>query len=417
MVCYGARVTIGVANSELSWKRNLVALWIAQVGTTLGFSFTFPFYPLFFEELGGLSTERAAFWAGMAGWVFGVGMGVFSPIWGVLGDRFGRKLNVIRAMALGGLFLGLSGFSQTPIQLLISRFVIGATSGVLPTIMALVAAHTPRERLTFASGLIQSGLFFGVAMGPLFGGAIYDAFGLRAAFVATGAALWGSAVVVMVLVREDFEPADLHRSPLQPFVDLWRLSTSGVMLPLYAVVFLVLASHLIVQPAIPGLVESVDGGSSSGTASGIVFAAMGVGSAISSIAMGWLAGKFGLKKVLVTGAVAAGGMALVPYFATHYFVLAVGLTAIALCSGGLSGLVNGLIAMRSPAGRHGAAFGAAQFAHAVGVAIGPLAGGTAVVAWGLRSVFLLEIVAFGLILIVGSLLLGTRATQGNDAEA
>lgn len=395
----------------VSWKKNLIALWFAQVGTTLGFSFTFPFYPLFFEELGGFTTERAAFWAGLAGWVFGLGMGLSSPIWGVLGDRFGRKLNVLRSLILGGLFLTISGFSQTPFQLMASRFVIGATSGVVPTIMALVAAHTPRERLPFAAGIVQSGLFVGVALGPLLGGIIYDVWGMRAAFIATGAGLWGSALIVIFLVREDFHPAESSLGLVRPFVVLWRLSTSRAMLPLYGVVFLVLAAHLMIQPAVPGLVSIVEGGSDSGTASGIVFALGGIGSAISAIVMGWLAPKVGLQRVLMAGTVLAALAALVPYFAIDYLTLAVGFTAIALFSGGLSGLVNGLIALRSPSGQHGAAFGSAQLAHAFGVALGPLAGGAMVVTWGLRSVFLFEVATFVLILLAVAALLGARSTR------
>ena len=395
----------------VSWKKNLIALWFAQVGTTLGFSFTFPFYPLFFEELGGFTTERAAFWAGLAGWVFGLGMGLSSPIWGVLGDRFGRKLNVLRSLILGGLFLTISGFSQTPFQLMASRFVIGATSGVVPTIMALVAAHTPRERLPFAAGIVQSGLFVGVALGPLLGGIIYDAWGMRAAFIATGAGLWGSALIVIFLVREDFHPAESSLGLVRPFVVLWRLSTSRAMLPLYGVVFLVLAAHLMIQPAVPGLVSIVEGGSDSGTASGIVFALGGIGSAISAVVMGWLAPKVGLQRVLMAGTVLAALAALVPYFAIDYLTLAVGFTAIALFSGGLSGLVNGLIALRSPSGQHGAAFGSAQLAHAFGVALGPLAGGAMVVTWGLRSVFLFEVATFVLILLAVAALLGGRSAR------
>lgn len=401
-------VSAPALSHPVSWKTNLIALWFAQVGTTLGFSFTFPFYPLFFEDLGGLSTERAAFWAGLAGWVFGLGMGISSPIWGVLGDRFGRKLNVLRSLILGGLFLTLSGFSQTPLQLLLSRFVIGATSGVVPTIMALVAAQTPRERLPFAAGIIQSGLFIGVALGPLLGGIIYDAWGMRAAFIATGAGLWGSAAIVVFLVRENFHPAESSLGVVRPFVVLWQLSTSRAMLPLYGVVFLVLAAHLMIQPAIPGLVGIVEGGSHSGTASGIVFALGGIASAVSSVAMGWLAPKVGLQRVLMVGAVLAAVSALVPYFANDYLTLAAGFAAIALFSGGLSGLVNGLIALRSPSGQHGAAFGSAQLAHAFGVALGPLSGGAMVVAWGLRSVFLFEVATFVLILLVVAALLGGR---------
>ncbi len=395
----------------VSWKTNLIALWFAQVGTTLGFSFTFPFYPLFFEELGGLTTENAAFWAGLAGWVFGLGMGISSPIWGVLGDRYGRKLNVLRALILGGFFLTLSGFSQTPLQLMMSRFVIGATSGVVPTIMALVAAETPRERLSFAAGIIQSGLFLGVALGPLFGGIIYDFYGLQAAFMATGVVLWGSAVIVILLVREDFHPPTSSTGLVQPFLVLWRLSTSRLMLPLYAVVFLVLAAHLLIQPAIPGLVGTIDGGSQSATRSGIVFTLGGIASAASAVVMGWLAPKVGLQRVFIIGTVFAAFASLIPYFANDYLTFAAGFAAIALFSGGLSGLVNGLIALRTPSGQHGAAFGSAQLSHALGVALGPLAGGAMVVTWGLRSVFLLEVAAFVLVLIVIVALMGSRNSR------
>lgn len=399
-------VTMEPPPRPVPWRANLIALWVAQVGTTLGFSFTFPFYPLFFEELGGFTEERAAFWAGVAGWVFGLGMGLFSPIWGVLGDRYGRKLNVLRALGLGGLFLALSGFAETPAQLLASRFVIGATSGVVPTIMALVAAHTPRERLTFASGIIQSGLFLGIALGPLFGGLIYDEFGIRAAFIATGAALWASAVIVILLVREDFRPPQAAASFAQPFAALWRLGTSRDLLPLYGVVFLVLAANLVIQPAVPGLVERVEGGSGTGTASGVVFAGMGAASAASAVAMGWIAGRVGVQRVLALAAALAACAGLIPYFAQDYLTLGLGLAAISLFAGGLSGLVNGLIALRAPAGRHGAAFGTAQLAHAFGVALGPLVGGAAVIGWGLRSVFLLDVAAFALVLLVVAVLLG-----------
>ena len=45
--------------SEFPWKRNLIVLWFAQVVTTLGFSFTFPFFPIFFTDLGVEEVERA----------------------------------------------------------------------------------------------------------------------------------------------------------------------------------------------------------------------------------------------------------------------------------------------------------------------------------------------------------------------
>ena len=36
----------------ISWKRNLAVIWFAQSLTVIGFTFTFPFMPLFVQELG-----------------------------------------------------------------------------------------------------------------------------------------------------------------------------------------------------------------------------------------------------------------------------------------------------------------------------------------------------------------------------
>ncbi len=389
------------------WKRNLAVLWAVQVLTTLGFSFTFPFYPIFFQELGVVGAERAAFWSGASAWMMGVGMGIFAPVWGLVGDRYGRKLNIIRAMTLAGVLMVLSGYAQTPAQLLVSRFFVGAASGVVPTIMALVASHTPRPRLPFATGVTMSGLYLGIAIGPVFGGLIFDALGARAAFWGTGLVLLAGVLLVVVYAREEFSPAQARgRGVRAPFADLWRMATARTFLPLLAVVILVHGATLLVFPVVPGIVATIAGGEATATASGVVFMATGIASAISAVLMGWLAGRVGLRRVVIIAAAAAAVAALVPYFASTLVVFILGMAVVSLFAGGLGGVVNGMIALRAPPERQSTAFGAAQTAHAVAISIGPLLGGASAVAFGLRSVYLLDIAAFGLVLVVAVLLLG-----------
>jgi len=394
------------------WKRNLVVLWFAQVVTTLGFSFTFPFYPIFFEELGVDDVERAAFLAGVSGWVLGLGMGLFAPIWGVIGDRFGRRLNIVRAMALGGLFLVLSGYSQDPTQLVISRFFIGATSGVVPTIMALVATHTPRDRLSLATGATMSALLLGTAIGPLFGGIIFDSHGMRAAFWATGLALFFAAGMVVLFVRENFQRPAAVSNPLQPFVSLWRLARSSSFLPVLVMVMMQMAGMLMTTPAIAGLVETAEGGSDSATATGLVFMAVGVAGAVSAFAMGWLTGRLGLRPVFLVAAAMASLSSLGPYFADGILELTLLVASVNLFIGGMAGLLQGLIAMRSPPGKQGAAFGASQVAHSIGTALGPLIGGTAIAVFGLSSVFLVNVGLFAVVFLLAVLLIGRGGTTG-----
>ena len=400
------------------WKRNLAVLWAVQVLTTIGFSFTFPFYPIFFQELGVEGVERAAFWSGASGWMMGVGMGIFAPVWGIVGDRFGRKLNIIRAMTLAGVLMVLSGYSQTPAQLLVSRFFIGAVSGVVPTIMALVASHTPRERLAFATGVTMSGLYVGIAIGPVVGGLIFDALGARAAFWATGLALLAGVSLVVLFVREEFSPAAVRgRGVLAPLADLWRMATARTFLPLLVVVLLVHGATLLVYPVVPGIVETIGGGATSATASGLVFMASGIASAVSAVLMGWLAGRLGLRRVVMLAATAAAAAALGPYFADTLVLFIVGMAAMSLFAGGLGGVVNGMIAVRAPRERQSAAFGAAQSAHSMAISIGPLLGGASAVAFGLRSVYLLDIAAFALVLVVAVALLGGATRTEREGEA
>ncbi len=393
------------------WKRNLAVLWVVQVLTTLGFSFTFPFYPIFFQELGVDGLERAAFWSGASGWMMGAGMGIFAPIWGLVGDLFGRKLNIIRAMTLAGVLMVLSGYSQTPAQLLVSRFFVGAASGVVPTIMALVASHTPRERLAFATGVTMSGLYVGIAIGPVFGGLIFDAFGARAAFWATGLVLLAGVLLVVLFAREEFSPGQTRgRGVRAPLADLWRMATARTFLPLLAVVILVHGATLLVYPAVPGIVETISGAPASATATGVVFMASGIASAVSAVLMGWLAGRLGLRRVVILAASAAAVAALGPYFADTLPLFILGMGAMSLFAGGLGGVVNGMIALRAPRERQSAAFGAAQSAHSIAISVGPLLGGASAVAFGLRSVYLLDIAAFGLVLVLAVAALG-RVTQ------
>ena len=43
-------------------------------------------------------------------------MAIASPVWGILGDRFGRKPMLIRSMLGGGITVGLIFLAQTPLH-------------------------------------------------------------------------------------------------------------------------------------------------------------------------------------------------------------------------------------------------------------------------------------------------------------
>ena len=187
----------------MDWRRNLVALWFAEFMAIFGFSFAFPFLSIFItQDLGVHSQHDLALWTAAGGSVTGLSMAIVSPIWGLLGDRLGRKPMLVRSMVGGAITVGLMAFVQNPEQLVILRFLQGATSGTVAAATALVAVETPRNRVGWSLGVVTSAVALGSAVGPVVGGFAAAAFGLRDVFLGAGILLMLSTVPVFLVVRE-----------------------------------------------------------------------------------------------------------------------------------------------------------------------------------------------------------------------
>ena len=79
------------------WKRNLFICCLASFIVSVGMSQMAPILPIYIEELGVSDPRDVARWAGI---VFGcnfISLAIFSPIWGRLADRYGRKPMILRA--------------------------------------------------------------------------------------------------------------------------------------------------------------------------------------------------------------------------------------------------------------------------------------------------------------------------------
>ncbi len=80
------------------WQRNIYAIWSAQFLAMVGLTLIVPFLPFYLRVLGVTSLEDVERWSGfLFAAPFLVQM-LAAPLWGVLGDRHGRKIMVLRAM-------------------------------------------------------------------------------------------------------------------------------------------------------------------------------------------------------------------------------------------------------------------------------------------------------------------------------
>ena len=82
----------------------------------------------------------------------------FSPVIGVLSDRFGRR-PVLLLSSLGlGLDYVVMALAPTLSWLFIGRLISGVTSSTVPTAFAYIADVTPKEKRAGAFGLIGAAL-------------------------------------------------------------------------------------------------------------------------------------------------------------------------------------------------------------------------------------------------------------------
>src|SRR5579862_7027184 len=159
-----------------------------QALMSFAFSVSGPFLPLFIIQLGVKPIAAVSAWAGVIASVNFLAAAIFSPFWGGLADRTGRKAMVVRSCLAIALFTALMGVTQNVWQLFGARACMGVFSGFSAAAIALVGTEVPEESLGFALGWMATAQLAGALAGPLLGGLVADHLhDYRAALFATSA--------------------------------------------------------------------------------------------------------------------------------------------------------------------------------------------------------------------------------------
>ena len=186
----------------MSWRRNQAAVTAAAFIGFMGFTLVMPFLPLYFAELGVHDTGAIAIWSGFSLGVTPAVTAIMAPFWGRLADRYGRKLMVARSLGSFVIIMSLMAFVQAPWQVLALRAVQGLFAGYGAIAMTMAAESAPPEHTATAIGWVQTAQRLGPALGPIFGGALAQAVGLRSAFLVSAACYFVGFLLVLLAYRE-----------------------------------------------------------------------------------------------------------------------------------------------------------------------------------------------------------------------
>ncbi len=313
-------------------------------------------------------------WTAATASASGLAMAIASPIWGVLGDRYGRKPMLIRSMVGGALTVGLIYFAQTPTELLLLRFLQGATSGTVAAATALVAAETPRNRVGWALGVVTSAVALGGAIGPVVGGLAAAVFGLRLVFLGGGILLLLSTIPVLVVVRES--PRRAREGPRPGTLTLVRQRPGAVR----ALSVLIGAQGLISVAnsatqllLVLRLLEMLTSGVAAVT--GVAFGLAGVASSGAAVFYTTVTRRIGYVRTTAVAAVIVAVAVAMVGVAPWVAVVVAGVALNGLFSGVVIPATASMIGLETPPEAQSTVFGANASSVALGFCIGPLIGG------------------------------------------
>jgi DHA1 family multidrug resistance protein-like MFS transporter len=364
-------------------------MFAAQFLSMVGFAFTLPFLPFYIRELGIADERLVPVWAGVMMASGSLVMAFFSPLWGWLADRYGRKIMVERAMFGGALITFAMGLVTDVWQLLFLRLLSGAATGTISASIALVSTIVPNSRLGYALGMMQVSVFLGMTLGPWIGGLLADAIGYRHTFMTGGLILLLGGLLVLIWTRENFVRPSAEA--LRKGGRLLSLLAYGGFPAMLSLFFFFHFSVQFVAPILPLFIETMHetrwGGVA--TTTGLLFAVSGGAAAVAAGGIGTLSDRVGYKPILLIHIGLTAVSLLLHGLAQGIGQLLLLRVFYGLAAGGILPTMNALVGRLVPPRHYGKAYGLTSSMTCLGMAAGPFCGGLMAAWWGYRWPFVL----------------------------
>lgn len=355
------------------WQRTVTLMMVTQFLASVGFSTIFPFLPAYVEELGARSGSTV-FWvsAVFSGQAFA--MMIASPIWGAVADRYGRKPMLVRALVGGAVLVFLMGLARSSEELFVLRVVQGLVTGVVSAASSMAVSVTPRERLGYAMGLMQTGQWAGIAIGPVLGGVLSFAVGIRASFMVTAALMLLGGLIVVFGVKENFVPPATRARGVGGMFGQWAavLRAPGVGLA-YLLRFTAWLGRTMIMPFLPLFIATLTVRQElAGIYTGLAIGVSSLAGTYSGVTLGRLGDSVGHKRLLIVSAVATAVFYVPLRFVTEVWQLLVLNTLIGFAVGGVLPAISALLARFTDPSIAGSVYGIDNSVGAASRAVSPL---------------------------------------------
>lgn len=376
------------------WQRNFKIAWIGTFFTGASFSIVMPFMALYIEELG-IKGDMVEWYAGLSVAISALASALVSPIWGRLADRYGRKPMMIRASMVMTFTMGGLALVPNVFWLLFLRTLNGLFAGYVPNATALIASQVPQNRSGYALGTLSTGLTAGVLIGPLLGGTLSEAFGMRGTFLLVGLILFICCLLTIFGLREDFQPVE--KGEMMTLSQVFaRIPSKSMLIGLFVTSMIMQISAQSIAPMLALYIRYLGQRDNILFYSGLIVSAMGFSSLLSTPFLGKLGDRIGNHRLLLMGLFYSFILYFLCGFAGSALQLGILRFAYGFGVGALMPSVNSLLTKMTPKEGISRIFSFNQSFSYIGQVLGPFVGSAVATGLGYRWVFFVTaMIVFG----------------------
>ncbi|WZL71959.1 MFS transporter [Clostridiaceae bacterium 35-E11] len=371
------------------WQINLYTLWFSQILSLMSFGLGLPFMPFYIQELGVTDPDQLKLYTGILNAAPALAMGIMAPIWGMLSDKWGKKLMLLRSMLFASFILAGMGLVKSVEHLVVLRVLQGFFTGTVTASAALVASDAPSHRLSYALGFLSSSTFIGYSAGPAIGGFIAEGVGYRISFIIGGILMLLDFFLVLFVVKENKDSLLVSEKSFSnkfSFISFF----SSTLVAMLLLLFFMRISRTIFNPYLPLYVQEMRSSTTGNvTTTGIINGLAGLMTALSGLTLSRLGDRYNklniLKLLFATGIL----LSLPLFFIKTLLGFAILYGIFFFAIGGIEPIVMSITSEMIPSEKRGSLFGIQALVGSIGWAISPLLGGFVSIKFSIKSIFIL----------------------------
>ncbi len=374
----------------MSWKILLAMMVTFALMMSSSYTMLIPFLPIYMQNELGATADNVSLWSGVTYAITFAISAFVSPIWGKLSDKMGKKPMIIRASFLLAITYFLGGIVRTPFELFLVRAFQGIASGLWPACLVMMSACVPKNKLGISMGLMQSANICGGIIGPLLGGILATAFGMRNSFYVGAVALSLITVTTVLFIKEPPAAPEKEINKAQNTSYLTFIKDKNILILLLCVCMTNMVI-LQIQPIVSLYVQQLSHNSDKAVLlTGFIMSLGGIAGALASPLWGKTGQKVGFYKTITLAFISAG--LLMSLQGVPNSLVLFGLMQF-LCGLGFSGIfpsANSILVLLTPPSSRGMGFGSLFSAQMIGGALGPVIGGVIVSFMSFNTVYIIS---------------------------